>query len=123
MAMSAKLQARVRAVARELAAEIQAEEGAEALDTKQFVQIEDQACQLGDSITTALIEAAAEQQAQQAGEAETYGCPRCGREAKRGDPEPRVLDTRRGRVAWQEPAYYCHRCRQSFFPSVVRFGD
>ena len=123
MALSMKLRSRICEVARELAAEIHAEEGPEAVDTKRFAAIEDQACEVGDSITAALIAATAEDQARRAGSSETACCPRCQREGKRTDPEPRVLATRRGVVAWQEPAYYCRHCRQAFFPSVSRVGD
>jgi len=48
-------------------------------------------------------------------------CPGCG-QAPPSDPEgptePRVLETRGGDVAWQEPKHYCRKCRQAFFPSV-----
>jgi hypothetical protein len=48
-------------------------------------------------------------------------CPGCG-QAIPSDPEdptePRVLETRGGDVAWQEPKHYCRKCRQAFFPSV-----
>ena len=36
----------------------------------------------------------------------------------RDDDEVHVLETSRGEVAWTEAAWFCRRCRRSFFPSV-----
>ena len=89
-----------------------------------FEEIEDEACEFGDALAQALM---AESLAEQAGQGprESWACcPRCQRSAKADpEPEPRLLDTRRGEVGWQEPKHYCPRCRQSFFPSVPRVGN
>jgi hypothetical protein len=88
-----------------------------------FQQIEDEACAFGDAVAQALMaESLAEQAAQ--GPRELWACcPRCQRPAKaEAEVEPRLLDTRRGEVGWQEPKHYCLHCRQSFFPSVPRAG-
>lgn len=46
-------------------------------------------------------------------------CPECQRPGERlPDEEQRLLQSDRGDVAWKEPAYFCRRCRRSFFPSV-----
>jgi hypothetical protein len=46
-------------------------------------------------------------------------CPECQRPGERlPDAEQRLLQADCGDVAWQEPAFYCRRCRRSFFPSV-----
>jgi hypothetical protein len=89
-----------------------------------FEQIEDEACDLGDAVAQALMAESLAEQAVQ-GPRELWAvCPRCQRPAKaEPDVEPRLLDTRRGQVNWQEPKHYCPRCRQSFFPAVPRFGD
>jgi len=52
-------------------------------------------------------------------------CPGCGQPTS-GHPEepqePRVVQTRGGEAAWQEPKHYCRKCRQAFFPSVPELG-
>jgi hypothetical protein len=54
---------------------------------------------------------------------EYLDCPSCGGPTEYRDPEPRILDTRAGEVAWQEPHRYCSACRRAFFPSVEKSGD
>jgi hypothetical protein len=39
------------------------------------------------------------------------------------DAEPRNVQTRVGEAEWDEPHGYCHKCRQSFFPSEQEPGD
>lgn len=50
-------------------------------------------------------------------------CPKCGKQVKPEEAEPRIVDSRAGEANWQEPATYCNRCRRSFFPSEQKFGD
>jgi hypothetical protein len=38
------------------------------------------------------------------------------------DLEPRNVLTRAGEAEWDEPHYYCHKCRQAFFPSEPKPG-
>jgi len=88
-----------------------------------FVELEDEACELGDAMMAAMLEAALAEQATQSSAEETACCPRCQRPGKReAEPEPRLVQTRRGEVSWNEPSYYCRRCRQAFFPSEPRAG-
>jgi hypothetical protein len=89
-----------------------------------FQEIEDEACALGDAVAQALMAESLAEQALQEPRRLSVCCPRCRRPAP-AEPEPasRRLDTRRGPVGWDEPQYYCRRCRQSFFPSVARVGD
>ena len=88
-----------------------------------FVELEDEACELGDAMMAAMLEAALAEQAAQSSVEETACCPRCQRPGQRkAEPEPRLLQTRRGDVSWNEPSYYCRHCRQAFFPSVPRAG-
>ncbi len=118
MAISTELRARVVRVVREY----QAEHGQAMLQGQRFAELEEEACQLGDALAAALIEVSLEEQAEgQAAEA-TACCPSCQRPVGSQEPEPRLVQTRRGEVAWQEPTYFCRRCRKSFFPAVENLG-
>ena len=121
MAMNSELRSRVLEVVRSFR-----EEQGEEVDWNSltFQQIEDEACELGDAVAQALMGESLAEQATR-GPRELWACcPRCQRPAKQeAEPEPRLLDTRRGQVDWQEPKHYCQHCRQSFFPSVQSFGD
>jgi hypothetical protein len=83
---------------------------------ERFAELEEEACQLGDALAAGLIEMRLEEQAARAGATATAYCPSCRRPARAREPEPRLAPTRRGEVTWQEPTYYCDRCRKSFFP-------
>jgi hypothetical protein len=51
-------------------------------------------------------------------------CPTCGKEVQR-QPErdgPRIQQTDVGEAEWTEPATYCRKCRQLFFPSDQESG-
>lgn len=89
-----------------------------------FQQIEDEACELADAVAQSLMaESLAEQALQESNRLEVC-CPRCQRPAREGpEVEPRLLDTRRGPIGWQEPKHYCRHCRQAFFPSVAPPGN
>ena len=50
-------------------------------------------------------------------------CPGCRQPLPCEDTQPRLLETRAGEAAWQEPEAYCDRCRRSFFPSIQRPGN
>ena len=50
-------------------------------------------------------------------------CPGCRQPLPCEDTHPRLMETRGGQAAWQEPEAYCDRCRRSFFPSVQKPGD
>lgn len=115
MAISAELRRRLIGCVREF----HAEQGHDFSSGKLFVEIENEACDVGDAVATAMMEDALSQQAAESSAEETACCPRCGREGKR-DPaaQPRRVETRRGLVNWQEAKYYCRWCRQAFFPSV-----
>jgi hypothetical protein len=124
MAISAKLQARVAAVAEELRQELYAANGVPPLG-KLFVDLEQEVVELGDAITCAVMQQLLQAQAEavQRDHPEECRCA-CGQPARhRSEPEPRWLQTRRGEVGWQEPTYHCDECRQAFFPSVQGVGD
>jgi hypothetical protein len=82
---------------------------------KTFSELEDECVELGDLFTAELL---LKRITARDPEAPSACCPTCGRAGKRLVlDEPRLLQTDRGEVGWAEPAYYCHPCRQSFFPS------
>lgn len=81
---------------------------------KTFAELEEECIGIGDLFTAELL---LRRVAERDPEAPSACCPACGRVGERSPDEPRVLQTDRGEVGWKEPAYYCHFCRQSFFPS------
>ncbi|HEY2839546.1 MAG TPA: hypothetical protein VGJ26_10370, partial [Pirellulales bacterium] len=114
MAISTELRARLLKVVREYAQE----RGGLLSQGERFAELEEEACQLGDALAAGLIEMRLEEQAARAGATATAYCPSCRRPARAREPEPRLAPTRRGEVTWQEPTYYCDRCRKSFFPQL-----
>ena len=119
MAMPLKLRERLLVCVREY----RAEEGEKLLSGTLFVELEDEACEIGDAMAAAMLEAALTEHAAVSA-AETACCPRCGRPGKRSaEPAPRLVQTRRGEVSWNEQPYDCRHCRQAFFPSEPRVGS
>lgn len=86
--------------------------------SKTFAEIEDEAIEVGDLITSLAINEAAEQ----APDAPAHcRCPECGAVPRRNGPdddEPVILQTDRGDIDFVTEGYYCRRCRRSFFPSA-----
>jgi hypothetical protein len=81
-----------------------------------FSELEEECLEAGDLLTAGVIERrVAQRETPQDGGC----CPSCQRPGTRLlDDEVRVLQTDRGEVAWTEPAFFCDRCRRSFFPSL-----
>lgn len=120
MAMSPELRSRLVECVRAF----RAERGEKCSWDRTFEQIENEACEFGDAVAQALMAESLAEQVFDAPRELWACCPRCQRPAQaEPQPEPRLLDTRRGEVGWQEPKHYCLHCRQSFFPSVSRSGD
>jgi uncharacterized protein YbaR (Trm112 family) len=73
-----------------------------------------------------ILQAACHGQAQRQRPDDLSGCPCCSgplQERPDGRPfEPREVLSKRGEVAWDEPALYCPRCRRAFFPSIQEPG-
>jgi transposase len=46
----------------------------------------------------------------------SQSCPDCGQSSSRADTERRKLDSLRGLIEYDEPAYHCPSCRRAFFP-------
>jgi hypothetical protein len=98
-------------VARQLAeemGEVNEEDGDCWLDA-----IENQAIEVGDALTAALVR----QRSQQHPVADEAACPSCGRLGRYRGSRERELISRRGPIQLAEPEYYCPACRKAFFPS------
>lgn len=124
--MDCRIEAKTRAFVEELAREHQQELAAAGT----IVDLEELTCQIGDSITRLLTEQELRRRGQE-GFSQPAECPDCGRHClPMPDPEPVVLTGLRGPVAYQQPRYFCDRCRRSFFPSrgplgaaAAKYGD
>ena len=87
-----------------------------------FAELEDECIEAGDLLTSVMLQQRVEQRTPPE---QPPTCPSCDRPGERQhDDEPRLLQTDRGEVQWNEPAYYCRYCRRSFFPSLggIRVG-
>ena len=116
--LSPSLRKLVQEVAEKVVVELYGPDGAPALGTL-FDAIETAGVNVGDAVARAVIEQAAQRQANQI-PAETC---RCGEHLENPHQEPRVLTTRRGDVGWQEPTGDCPACRRAFFPSGPSVGS
>jgi hypothetical protein len=85
-----------------------------------FAELEDECIAVSDFFSSTLLQRRVSERPRP----ETPpGCPTCDRPGiPNHEDEPRVLQTDRGEVEWMEPAYHCHYCRRSFFPSLGRAG-
>ena len=83
---------------------------------KTFDDLEMEANEIGDHVSALLVQRSIEQDLD--GQPLAVKCPKCGQPGcLRDEPEPRVVDTARGQVQWNENEYFCRKCRKSFFPS------
>jgi hypothetical protein len=83
---------------------------------KTFDELEDECTEVGDWLTSQVLE---RRVASRGTTDESPCCPDCQRPGDRlSDDEVRILQTSRGEAAWSEAAWFCRRCRRSFFPSV-----
>lgn len=116
--MECRMGARVRSMVEALAREHQEELAAAGT----LMDLEELTCQIGDEFARQLCERELVNRARQAAELEQCECPECGSPCPRGQPEPVVLQGRRGEVAFGQPSYFCRRCRRSFFPAGGSLG-
>ena len=76
--------------------------------------IENQAVEIGNAVSVALVEQrAADRRPVQ----DEPVCPQCGKQAQYKRARQRELLMRRGPVTLAEPEYFCPFCRKAFFPS------
>jgi hypothetical protein len=116
MAISAQVERRLEELVSEMRQLLYGESGSPA--GGRFVDLEDQAAEIGDAVTRSLLSRVLQAQADRAAGQTEACCPQCGRpSAPDAEPEPRVVQTRRGEVGWRETKHSCRRCRRDFFPS------
>ncbi len=82
-----------------------------------FTDAEDLAVQVGDLLAREILQAALQAQAARPRPQGLTSCPSCGGPLQPRPAQPRTASSRRGDLAWDEPACYCTRCRRAFFPS------
>jgi hypothetical protein len=121
MAISQQLRKRIEEVADDLNFELYGPKGCPPWGTK-FVDMEQTTTEVGDTLSCVMLSKELQRQA----EAEGHPAGKCG---GCGEPIPfnevagRLLDARRGEIAWQESYGRCKRCRKAFFPSLPSFGN
>jgi len=81
-----------------------------------LVDLEELTCQIGDEVARQLCEHELVGRAQRTVRDEFADCPECGEMSMACRPEPTLLEGLRGELAYNQPRYYCPRCRRSFFP-------
>lgn len=114
MATSDQIQGKIEAFARQLAeefGEIDEENALSWLDA-----IEMQAVEIGDAVTTELLQ---QRSANRPAEQDESTCPKCGKLGRYQGQRERELIGRRGPVTIAEPEYFCPCCRKSFFPEYA----
>jgi hypothetical protein len=83
---------------------------------KTFDELEDECVAVGDWLTAQVLQ---RRVAARGVQEDSPCCPECQHVGEHlPDDEVHVLETSRGEVAWTEAAWFCRRCRRSFFPSV-----
>jgi hypothetical protein len=117
--MECRMRARVTAMVEELAREHQQELAAAGT----FVDLEELTAQIGDEVGRQLCEKELSSRSQRAAKLKWCECPECGELCPRGESEPVVLQGLRGEVAFNQPSYFCRRCRRSFFPAGGPVGN
>jgi hypothetical protein len=121
MAISQQLRKRIEEVADDLNFELYGLKGCPPWGTK-FVDMEQTTTEVGDTLSCVMLSKELQRQA----EAEGHPAGKCG---GCGEPIPfqevagRLLDARRGEIAWQESYGRCKRCRKAFFPSLPSLGN
>lgn len=111
MATTQEIKERIAAFACELAEEFAEVDDSDALSW--LDAIESEAVEIGDAISTALLERRA---ANLPTSGEEATCPKCGRLGRYEGQRQRELIGRRGPATIGEPEYFCPACRRAFFP-------
>lgn len=111
MAKKQEIKDRIEAFARELAEEMGEVDDSNALSWLDAV--ESQAVEIGDAVSTALLE---RRGADLPTSGEEATCPQCGKLGRYKGQRKRELIGRRGPATIGEPEYFCPACRRAFFP-------
>jgi hypothetical protein len=112
MAVSQEMKKRIAAFARELAEELGEVDDSDALSL--LDAMETQAVEIGDAVSTELLERRA---AVLPTSDEESTCRKCGKPGRYRGQRRRELIGRRGPVTLSEAEYFCPCCRKAFFPS------
>jgi len=110
--MDSELHTRISAVVRQLAE--QERRRLRAAGT--FVELEELACEIGDEVTRQLMAGELTQRGDEIAKSPSQACPDCGQSSSRSEPRHRELDSLRGTIEYDDPAYHCPTCRRAFFP-------
>lgn len=121
MAINQQLQARIEQMAAELRGAIYGPRGCPPWGTK-FVDMEQETTEIGDALACAMLSQELQRQAKAEGHP-AGKCSGCGEPIPFEEVAGRLLQVRRGEVAWQESYGRCKRCRKAFFPSLTNLGD
>lgn len=78
--------------------------------------IESESISLMDDVTRNVISKVLTLQSSETNPAQR--CPKCGSECCPKPAQPRLLETRRGKVNFKTDVFRCEACRLDFFPSV-----
>ena len=111
MAVTREMKERIAAFARELAEEMGEVDDSSALSWLDAVEA--QAVEIGDAISTELLERRA---AKLPASDEESTCPQCGKLGRYKGQRDRELIGRRGPARISEAEYFCPCCRKAFFP-------
>jgi hypothetical protein len=122
MAISSEIQKQVEEVAQQIRRKFYGGRGSPVSGTILFEELEDQASALGDAVACEIMQQVLQEQADDDHPEARCACSVCGKDGKLDEVKPRVIQTRRGDVSWDEPRYFCKHCRKAFFPSNKRLG-
>lgn len=112
--MDNRLSARVR----ELAEQLLADEKTEFRSARTLRDLEELTGRIGDELARQLVNLDLSDRAGELRENQSACCPDCGRACPILDePEPILLQGRRGDFEYLEPRCCCPSCRRDFFPS------
>jgi hypothetical protein len=81
-----------------------------------FVELEELACEIGDEVTRQLMAGQLVERGHEVATGGSQPCPDCGQSCCRAETEHRQLDSLRGTIEYDEPAFHCPTCRRDFFP-------
>ncbi len=87
-----------------------------------LMDLEELTVAIGDEMARQLCEEELKDRAERASKLEMCECPECGALCPQGELEPSVVQGLRGEIVFNQPGYFCRRCRRSFFPSGGPLG-
>jgi len=108
---------RLRGRVQEFVEQLLKEERSSLRKARTLLEIEDLACEVGDALARELASGDLAERSEESAEQAEHACPDCGRICSvEADPEPLILQGRRGEIEYSEPRCHCRSCRRDFFP-------